>query len=204
VDDILGFRQSRPILASVVAVLLVIGASIGVGYWYGTKRNQVKATQAENAANVAKGERDAFKAQAEAKDQEIAAKSAATLADKRALARANAEIQRIKDLPPVVPIGPGTPDLSPVVERQRQLIDAYEVGKQASEKYIFTLEADKLDLTISRDAWKASSEAGAREAAGLRIALEAQKSLTKNALWRGRIQGLAIGLGGGYVYGRAR
>lgn len=210
VTDILDYRAWKPALVTGLGVLVVLGVTFGAGYWCAGNRNRAKVNEAETQANIAKGERDAITAQAQAKDKEIAAKNAATVADKRALARANAEIQRIKDLPPVVPIGPGTPDLSPVVECQRELSvaralnAAYEVGKQASEKYIFKLERENEDLTVSRDLWKASTEAGAREAAGLRIALEAQKSLTKNALWKGRFQGLAIGLGTGYVIGRAQ
>ncbi|MBA4274834.1 MAG: hypothetical protein C0436_04175 [Alphaproteobacteria bacterium] len=208
--DILDYRAWKPVIVSGLGVLIILGVTFGAGYWQGTKRNQAKVTQAETHANIAKGERDAITAQAQAKDQTIAAKDAAIAADKKALARANAEIQRIKDRPPVVPVGPGTANTSPVVECRRELtaarelIAAYEVGKLASEQFTKGLETKIDDLTISRDLWKASTEAGAREAAGLRIALEAQKSLTRNALWRGRIQGLAIGLGSGYVIGRSQ
>lgn len=204
VADILDCRAWKPALVTGLGVLVVLGVTFGAGYWYAGNRNQSKVTQAETQANIAKGERDAITAQAQAKDKEIAAKNAAIVADKRALARANAEIQRIKDLPPVVPVGPGTPDLSPVVERQRELIAAYEVGKLASEQFTKGLETKIADLTISRDLHIKRAEAGEREAAGLRVALEAQKSLTKNALWKGRLQGLAIGLGTDYVIGRAQ
>jgi hypothetical protein len=191
-------------------VLLVIGASFGVGYWQGTKRNQVKATQAENAANVAKGERDAFKAQAEAKDQEIAAKDAGLESAKASLRRAEQELARSKVVRPSVvsvplPAIPGTPMGNVGVEDGwRDLVGRQEAVIQAQGEVIKLQDVKITDLTISRNAWKASSEAGRREAAGLRIALEAQKSLTRNALWRGRFQGLAIGLGSGYVIGRAQ
>lgn len=179
--------------------VMVLGLTFGAGYWQGQRSSAVATTQAENQANVAKVERDAFEAQAKAKDKTIESKDAAIMADKRSLARANAEIQRIKELPPIVINGPGTPDLRPVVERQKQLIDAYEVGKRSNEVYIKDLESKNFDLTCSRDLWKASTEAGKREAVGLRIALDLQKSLTKGALWKGRIQGLIVGLGSSYI-----
>ena len=57
-------------------------------------------------------------------------------------------------------------------------------------------------LTISRDQWKASSEAEHRAVVGLQIALDAQKVVSKSDKWIGRVEGFAIGIGAGYVAGR--
>lgn len=199
VADILDYRAWKPALVTGLGVLVVLGVTFGAGYWQGTKRNQTKVTQAETQANIAKGEADAFKRQAEAKDQAIAAKDAAIVDARKLVSRANAEIERIKNLPAVVPSGSGTPDLRPLVERQGQLIAAYEISEKAKDGLIRDLDAKVFDLSTSRDLWKASADAREREAAGLRIALETQKTLTRNALWKGRIQGLVIGVGSFYL-----
>ena len=208
VTDILDYRAWKPALVTGLGVLVVLGVTFGAGYWQGTKRNQAKVTQAETQANIAKGERDAITAQAQAKDQAIAAKDSSLADAKARLHRAEQELARSKMVrPPLVsvpvPAVPGAPLGNMGVEEPGwDLVGRQEAVIEAQSNLIKLQETKIDDLTISRDLWKASTEAGAREAAGLRIALEAQKSLTKNALLRGRIQGLAIGLGSGYVIGR--
>ena len=208
VTDILDYRAWKPALVTVLGVLVVLGVTFGAGYWQGTKRNQTKVTQAETQANIAKGEADALKRQAEAKDKADAAKDSAIADAKASLYRAEQELARSKMVRPAmvpVPISaiPWTPMGNMGLEEPgRDLVRRQETVIEAQSNLIKLQETKIDDLTISRDLWKASTEAGAREAAGLRIALEAQKSLTRNALWRGRIQGLAIGLGSGYVIGR--
>lgn len=200
--------KSSAIAAGAVAIVLAL--TYGLGYRAGQAKVSQRAETAENEANVARGERETYKRQAEAKDQEIAARDAGLDAARNNLRRAEQELARSKmERPPVVPVPlpaiPGTPvgDLG-VEGGWRDLVGRQEAVIQAQAYYINGLETKISDLTISRDAWKASAQAGEREAAGLRIALEAQKSLTKGALWKGRIQGLAIGLGSGYVLGRAQ
>lgn len=208
VADILDYRAWKPVLVTGLGVLVVLGVAFGAGYWQGTKRNQAKVAQSENAANVAKGEADALKRQAEAKDQAIAAKDSAIADAKASLYRAEQELARSKMVrPTVVPVPipaiPWTPMGNMGMEEPgRDLVGRQEAVIKAQSNLIKLQEAKITDLTISRDTWKEAESARAREAAGLRIALEAQKSLTKNALWKGRIQGLAIGLGSGYAIGR--
>lgn len=206
--DILDYRAWKPVAVTAGAIVVVLGVTFGAGYWYAGNRNQAKVTQAETQANIAKGEADAIKRQAEAKDQAIAAKDSSLADAKARLYRAEQELARSKMVrPPVVPIPvpaiPGTPvGNMGMAEQGRDLVGRQEAVIQAQAEVILIQDVKIADLTASRDLWKASTEAGARESAGLRIALEAQKSLTKNALWRGRFQGLAIGLGSGYVIGR--
>lgn len=206
--DLLDYRAWKPVAVTAGAIVVVLGVTFGAGHWQGTKRNQAKVTQSENAANVAKGEADALKRQAEAKDQAIAAKDS-TLADAKAhLYRAEQELARSKmGRPAVVPVPvpaiPGTPLGNMGVEEPgRDLVGRQEAVIQAQAEVIRLQDVKIADLTQSRDMWKEAEAARSRETAGLRIALETQKSLTKNALWRGRFQGLAIGLGSGYVIGR--
>lgn len=90
-------------------------------------------------------------------------------------------------------------EVSALVTDQKALIQAQDASIQG-------LQAQVISLTAARDAWKRSSDEGAREALNLRAALAQQQGLAKSALWRGRIQGFALGIvaGGssGYVAGR--
>lgn len=75
---------------------------------------------------------------------------------------------------------------------------------QAQDGAISGLQAQLLATSEARDAWKRSAEEGGREALQLRAALAAQQGIAKNAVWKGRIQGLAVGLGAGYIGGRLK
>jgi len=187
---------AKPMAVVIAAALVVLGVGSSCAYHY-----RAKASQAENAANVAKGEADAAKAQAQAKDAEIAAKDSGLEQARADVARKIAELARLRaslrpSAPedPVIdePIQPGVVDLIHLVAKQDEVI-------HVQANFIKGLEVKISDLTISRDAWKQSSDARERESAGLRIALEAQKSLTKSALWKGRFQGLAVGIATGYA-----
>ena len=80
---------------------------------------------------------------------------------------------------------------------QAELIDA-------QGRLIDALKLQVTDLTTARDHWKGAFQAERDRSLQLEIALEAQKAMTRGALWRGRFQGIAIGLGAGYVAGRTR
>ena len=90
-------------------------------------------------------------------------------------------------------------EVSVLVNDQKALIQAQDASIQG-------LESQVIAITAARDAWKRSADEGAREALNLRAALAQQQGLAKSALWRGRIQGFALGIvaGGssGYVAGR--
>jgi hypothetical protein len=195
-------KQRLQSIGIAAAVLVIV---FGLGYWQGQRKVAAIASQSENAANVAKGEADALKRQAQAQDAEIAAKDAGLEAARADVVRKVAELAKIKaslhtydpvgPILPSEPVQPGVVDLAPLVAKQDEVI-------QAQSYFIKGLETKIVDLTISRDWWKDAEGARSREAAGLRIALETQKALTKGALWKGRIQGLAVGIASGYVYGR--
>lgn len=119
--------------------------------------------------------------------------------------RLRRELDRLKAQPRVAPplVPAATPgglpldvvDLAPIVAKQDQLI-------AAQDKQIQALKIQTLTLTQARDEWKAAFSAERDRATGLYLALEAQKSMTKAALWRGRFQGVAVGFAAGYVSGR--
>ena len=115
---------------------------------------------------------------------------------------------RLASIPQTVPAD-GKPQIE-VLEKQVQevsvLVSDQKALIQAQDASIQGLQAQVIALTAARDAWKRSSDEGAREALNLRAALAQQQGLAKSALWRGRIQGFALGIvaGGssGYVAGR--
>ena len=115
---------------------------------------------------------------------------------------------RLASIPQRVPAD-GKPQIE-VLEKQVQevsvLVHDQKALIQAQDASIQGLESQVIAITAARDAWKRSADEGAREALNLRAALAQQQGLAKSALWRGRIQGFALGIvaGGssGYVAGR--
>lgn len=57
-------------------------------------------------------------------------------------------------------------------------------------------------LTLARDDWKRAYEQSAQEAIQLRSALAAKEGMAKAERWKGRLEGLAVGVALGYVGGR--
>lgn len=204
-----GFMDLKPlaIVAGVLAVFLCLAFSMGYGM--GQRKQIQRATQAEKQADEAKGKADALKAVAIQKDQALDA-GEARLAESRAkMDRITAELSRLRasqasaqassnreasDFDPVP--GP-VADLAPVVAKQDELIKAQADVIQAQDVKIS-------GLILSRDAWKGSAGARESEAIQLRAALTAQQGLNAGALWRGRIQGFAVGIASGYVAGRLK
>jgi hypothetical protein len=86
------------------------------------------------------------------------------------------------------------PDLTGVVLKQAEII-------QAQDTKITHLEVQNADLTALAGQWKAAHDARAMETVSLRLALDAQKSASKAAVWRTRIGGFAVGFGSGALVG---
>lgn len=190
----------RARLAGAGLGLLLIYGSLGA---YASIQGSCEAKH-ETKASEAKGRADGH---AEAGGN---ADAAAEQAGQRAAVaevevdRLRRELDRLKRTPKPAPVVPGPDpgtaglvvvDLAPVVAKQDELISAQGVQIQA-------LKAETLTLSLARDEWKAAFHAERDRATGLYLALEAQKSMTKAALWRGRFQGVAVGFAAGYVSGR--
>lgn len=204
-SDLLDWDEWKPIVTA-VGVVLIVGASIfGLGYWQGIKHQSSKADQAEARANVAKGEADALRRQANAKDAEIIGlKSSKDRADDEArILRAKlAKLPRPNATDAGIPVGPvepiadpgdGTGHLLARIELQDELI-------QAQEAQVKTRDALILTLTESRNSWKASADARSAEALNLRAALAAKDGLIRAAQLKGFAYGFAFGAaGGGYA-----
>ena len=189
-------------LLGLALVVIALGASaFGIESCGKGKVQQgtIQAAEAHGAADAHQQQAQASDAQVEdlkAKVQSQNAKVGRLLAERTAL------LARLDhaDHVPVDPVPPGEPvrdDRDAVIAKDAEVIAAQ--GKQITDQAV-VISA----LTVSRDAWKSTAEDRAREAAGLRIALDAQKSVANSGKWMGRVQGFAIGLGAGYVTGRIR
>ena len=179
--------------------LVCLSLSFGVGYFAGQRKAANQSMQAENAANIAHGVADATKQQAEKADADLASQ-APKLAEARAdVVRKAAVLAAARTAttpqPPADPAPIDVAALAPMDRAKDELIAAQKV-------YITGLESQNATLVISRDAWKATSTARDVENLNLRAANAAKDGLIAGALWKGRLQGLAIGIASGYVTGR--
>jgi uncharacterized small protein (DUF1192 family) len=171
--------------------------ALGFGAWQGMREGKEgqgvqKADQHHEAMVVAQ-------AQAVISDQKAEDRKPTLKANSDEVARLKAELAKVKaGIPsdgPSAESVPTYPDLRPVVAAQDQLI-------QAQDHQIQGLQAQVLDLTSARDSWRTSAKDSQQEAVQLRAALAAKDGLIKGALWKGRIQGFAVGIGSGYGAGR--
>ena len=185
--------------------------SYGTGYFHGQKKLVGTVSAAELAISEERGranalkEADAAQATENARRDEVLAVSRAAMVKARNELAALRGVHPVSDpLPPTV-VQPGAVGSggSPVdVDGLSQLDKAKDEVILAQANYIEGQDAKISGMTIStglKDKIIASQD---RQIVGLHLALEAQKGLTKGALWRGRIQGLAVGAASGYLAGR--
>jgi len=191
--------------------LVALVTSYGTGYFHGQKKLTGTVSAAELAiseelgrANTLK-EADAAQATENARRDEALAASRATMVKARAELAALRGVHPVSDtLPPTV-VQPGAvgSGRSPVdVDGLSQLVQKQDEVIKTQGAYIEAQDIKMNGMAISiglKDKIIASQD---RQIVGLQLALEAQKGLTKGALWKGRIQGLAVGAAGGYLGGR--
>jgi len=201
--------KTQLILSSALLVAGLVG-----GFALSWQHHSAQVVKAEQDAQTAKEQALQARALAEQKDRDAQAQKARADAAEK-IADTSEAIFRAKagkhpTLLPPLPAPP--PDCAPFVERiqvletqiadKDQTIEAGKVALDDKNKAIGELKIQIADLVTSRDLWKKSADEERKRAACLEVALEAQKALTKQALWKGRLQGLAIGIGGGYLAGR--
>lgn len=198
----------RPVLAlAAVALVAVVGGSAASCHYRARLAEAVtqadKARQSSAAHAAAGGAYDetakAQRAQIEYALQETAKAHAETEKAKRELDRLRAK--RAADVQPVLPEIASDSDL---VIAQAQVIEKQDAEIKAQDAEIKGLRAHVVTITKSSDSWKLSAQESQREALQLRAALAAREGLETSALWKGRIQGFAVGLAGGYVGGRLK
>lgn len=188
-------------------LLLVLAGAFGLGWLKGTRAGASVATVAKTKADEAKGRADAERTRAEGFDQAAKKATAAKLAadDKAArlageVARLRGAILRVDPDPPEgnAPVGPFPESgLAEVVAKQDELIQAQRGQIQARDEEI-------KGLVIARDAWRDAHREREQEALQLRAALKAQEGIAAANLWRGRVQGFAVGISIGLAGGRSR
>ena len=140
-------------------------------------------------------------------DQHAEAQALELHAADREVERLRAEVARLRRPAPAAdpkptPNEPDTPqpvsspvDLAPVVARLDELV-------KAQDHEISGLKAQVMTITKARDSWKLAAQDSGREALQLRASLAAKQGLLKAERWKGRIEGFAVCLAGGYVTGR--
>lgn len=201
-------RLIQAALGGLLIVGLLGGTALGVD-----SCGKGSVIKAEQQANAAHGAADAHQTQAQASDKLVADLQARVASAAQDMDRLQAErAALLRKLAATVPTVPSHPDNAPavgpvpgpVVDVRDQVIAKDAELIQAQSKVISDQAEVIGTLVVSRDAWKATAEARQREAAGLRIALDAQRSVATSSRWLGRVQGFAIGLGAGFVAGRLR
>ena len=202
--------MSPRLLQALLGGLLIIGVLGGTALGVEScGKGRVDGATAN--ANIAHGEASADQTQAQTSDAQVADLQARVARTAQDVDRLTAErVRLLRALAAQVPQVPSNPDpaapIAPqpvpladvrdqVIAKDAELIHAQQVVIQDQAAVIGT-------LIISRDAWKATASAREREAAQLRIALDAMKTVQSSGKWLGRVQGFAIGLGAGYVAGR--
>lgn len=185
------------ILAALAAALILAWALLAGGR--GCRQEQVQ--QGEHQAAVAQGEsnvhvQQAQQLQAQADSEREARKTAE--ANVARLKKENAALLRRlaasggAGVPPAAGAGaagqddPGADPRDAVIEKQQEIIAEQDkvIESQARELKLVRLEASES---------KAAVEAERRRAAGLQIALDAQKHVQSNERWSGRFEGAGAG-----------
>lgn len=191
----------------IAGACIIAGAYLWFAFGARSCVGQHQATVAVQKADEHKAAAATDAAQGAAHDQEAAAQAPIVWKDAAEVARLRATLARLRQAPPAAPVpppAPGTPepqpvappvDLAAVVAQQDLLIAAQDKQLQDQAGQIKT-------LTLARDSWRLSAQESAAEAAQLRSALAAKEGVLKAQRWMGRIEGLAVGLGVGYVGGR--
>ena len=202
-------RLSHILIGAALVIGLFGAVAFGVSHFAGKIESKAK-TQSK----VDEGKAQAHAEQAKASDaaaQNLKAELDATKADlDRLTAERGALLRKLatakqnsgnQSIPPASAVAPPVAAV-PVDDGRDAVIakDAEVIESQA--RVIKGYEASTSQLVISRDQWKAAYDAEARRAAGLEIALAAQKTVSRSDKWIGRLQGFAIGIGVGYAGGR--
>lgn len=193
----------RCVWASAAVLLLVCG----LYGWSCVERH--KAATHEASAEQAHESTIIHAAQGATYDQQAQAQAPEIQAAEHEVERLRAELARLRHpapppdsqttpSEPSIPLPVQTPvDLAPVVAKLEELV-------KAQDREISGLKAQVATLTSARDSWRLAAQDSGREALQLRASLAAREGLEKSALWKGRIQGFAVGIASGYVAGRIR
>lgn len=201
--------MTRPILNRILVGLGFAILLASIGFWSRSCATQHTANKANSQAEQRHESAISNAAKGAVFDQEAKAERVQLQRQEDQIDRLRAEVERLRKAasqpvappnPPTLPEPepPGLPvDLAPLVAKQDELI-------QAQDREIEGLKGHITTLTLARDAWKAAYEDSSKEAALRKIAFEAQLAAIRAERWKGRIEGVVVGLGTGYLAGRLR
>lgn len=194
----LDFTERRLMLVSAAGVLLVVGL---VG-WQNRREAQastatIRGAQLQEVAIQAT-------AKAEVYDQAVTVQGAEARGAKATLAKSKARLANLPSAPPVPEPSPNPVAVDPelLALRAKNVAQAAVIFDQ--DRYIKTLELQLDTTTLSRDSWRTSAQASQAEVVQKNAVIAAQQGLIAGALLKGRLQGLAVGLGSGYLAGGLR
>ena len=185
-----------------LAILLIVS-----GLWCASCVLRHRALAHEASAAQAHESATIHATQGATYDQQVQAQDSAVQSDAQEVARLRAEVAMLRRPAPrpdpqTIPTEPSIPlpvsspvDLAPVVAKLDELV-------KAQDREISGLKAQLVTITKARDSWKLAAQDSGREALQLRASLAAKEGLLKAERWKGRIEGFAVGLAGGYVTGR--
>ena len=201
--SLLTLATPRRLLYGAVAVAVLYG-----GLWVTSCATQARSARKVEAAAAVHVQAESHAAAAAAQDPRIADLEARLKAERVASAglhadseRLHAEVARLKA---EAQGQQGSPDLQPVVTALEAEIGALRLEVQGLQQELVTRDDLLKVRSAAAESWKAAYQQSAKEAALLRCAHEAQVAALKAERWKGRIEGLAVGIGVGYVAGRIR
>lgn len=194
----LDFTERRLMLGGAAAVLLVLG------FWSRQERKEGQVASATVQGGQLHEVAIKATAKAEVYDQVVTVQGAEARGAKAGLVKSKALLANLPDATPVPEPGlasvPADPEL--LALRAKNMAQAAVIFDQ--DRYIKTLELQLDTTTLSRDSWRTSAQASQAEIVQKNAVIAAQQGLIAGALLKGRLQGLAVGLGSGYFAGSIR
>ena len=189
--------------AAAIGLGLILAILAGLASYGAHKKKTGQGSQV--IAAEAKGEANAHQAQAQASDKALQDLQAKHLETQEALGRLTSErvalLKRLEserqarlDAESAHPAA-----VEPVPDVRDAVIakDAEVIAAQAV--VIGQKDAEIVQLTTSRDEWKATAEARERQALAQESATKAWKQAVTSSKWVGRAQGFAAGVAIGYI-----
>lgn len=178
-----------------LCVALVAGTA---GYFNGRGKDQAKAAEQQNIELKAKvdalsKDSQTHKALADAKESEVKDRDAR-------IASLKARLRHAPSLPPAGQTDSG--GIAPAVEDPNAAGEIRDQIITAQDDQIAALNSEVSDLRTALDLKDQALVISEKRARALEIARDARESAIKRNRWMGRLEGLVIGLGAGYVAGR--
>ena len=182
-------------------IVACVAGALALAYVGLTVHGCAKQAQAQkqsiNAA-VATGEAQTHAQQAQSLDAQAEAQAKAIQDQDQIISDLRAKLaakSKPSPAPSAVPDVPAVPVVDDADSLKDQLIEA-------QDKQITSLKGEVMTLTTQRDHYRAAFEAENTARVATEMSLSASLALAKTERWKGRLEGLAVGLGAGYIGGR--